>query len=257
MHRYTVYLAIAIILIIIVCTYKFTHNRLQNNRKKNNLFYNVNDISAHLSSISLYKDDIYREVMEIYRPSDKRSPDDQPSSNQPSDRWMDWPEKDLYAESGTWKIFPFYGFNVWNESACAACPVLSKYLHSISGLKLATLSILSPGMRLQPHQGWASHSNHVIRCHYGLSVQPSTCYMEVSDRINGKPRSGRQYHEQFKWLIFDDSKTHYAINTSDADRIILIVDIERPANIRVGESEIGDSKELTDIIDYFKSNDVI
>ena len=62
------------------------------------------------------------------------------------------------------------------------------------------------------------------------------------------------YLEENKWTIFDDSKTHYSSNLSDKVRIVLIVDIERPNNIEKGKSEIGDTKELIQLINYLKQN---
>lgn len=57
-------------------------------------------------------------------------------------------------------------------------------------------------------------------------------------------------------MIFDDSKTHYAHNQSNEDRIVLIVDVARPDNIEIGTSDIGDSKELIEIINYFKIKNI-
>ena len=49
-------------------------------------------------------------------------------------------------------------------------------------------------------------------------------------------------------MIFDDSKTHHAENNGKHDRIVLIIDIERPCNVRVGNSKIEFSKEVNDLI---------
>ena len=57
-------------------------------------------------------------------------------------------------------------------------------------------------------------------------------------------------------MTFDDSKTHYSENMSDKNRVVLIIDIERPSNIKTGTSEVGDSKELLNIIDYYKKNNI-
>ena len=62
-----------------------------------------------------------------------------------------------------------------------------------------------------------------------------------------------QYHKQFEWLIFDDAKLHYAENPSNTDRLILMLDVERPDDIEIGKSKIEYSKELNDIIDYYKA----
>jgi hypothetical protein len=80
------------------------------------------------------------------------------------------------------------------------------------------------------------------------------CYIYVRD--NKKNISQKKYHRKFKWIVFDNSKIHYANNQSDEDRIVIILDITRPDNIQIGESEIGDSKELIEIVEYFTPLDI-
>ncbi len=216
-------------------------------------FYDVDDITPDLRNIENDRRNILTESYKIQSRSINKT--NKSKINTDETLWHDWPEKKLYANNGTWKIFPFYAFGVWVPENCNMCPYTYKFLKSIKGLKLATFSKLSPGMKLTPHRGWGNHSNHVIRCHYGLSVPNGLgCYISVSDTENGKDT--KLYHEQFKWLIFDDSKWHYAENKSTHDRIVLIVDIERPAHIKTGTSEVGDSKELLDIVNYFKEKNI-
>lgn len=177
--------------------------------------------------------------------------------------WAAWPEKHLYATpGGTWQIFPFYAFEFWVADNCQKAPALTQFLKSLGPqLKLATLSKLSPGMTLKPHQGWGQHSNHVLRCHYGLRIPlapianaqatmssssgASCCYVQVEQE--------KRFHTQDDWLVFDDSKEHLAANLSpDQERLVLIIDLERPAHIPLGTSLIGDTKELMDLVTYFK-----
>lgn len=106
-------------------------------------------------------------------------------------------------------------------------------------------------MKLFPHQGWGNHSNNVIRCHFGLDV-PNGCYISVSDKNNLSDQEIK-YHKNNEWLCFDDSKIHYAHNPTNKDRIVLIVDVVRPKNIKRGNSTIGDTKELAEIINYYKN----
>lgn len=222
---------------------------------KDEFFYDVKEINPDLEKIDILKNEIYNEMLNAYN---KKS-------------WEDWPEKNLYNKNGNWKIFPFYAFDIWVKENCEACPVTYKFLKSIKGLKSAIFSKLSPKMKLNPHRGWGHHSNYVIRCHYGLMV-PEGCYISVSNR-NKPPlfRSEKfknivydehdrkeelRFHQKFQWLCFDDSKTHYAENTSDSDRIVLLLDIERPLNIKVGNSIDGDTEELKTIINYYKSKNI-
>lgn len=158
-----------------------------------------------------------------------------------STHWKKWPEKYLY--SGTWKIFPFFAFGTWSNKNCNMCPNLYNFIKNIPGLKVAILSKLGPGVNLQPHRGWKSLSNYILRCHYGLII-PENCYVKVRDK--------KKYHKEKEWIIFDDSLEHMAENQSDSDRTVLIIDIDRPKSIPVGTSTVADSAEFSDLVNYFK-----
>ena len=55
-----------------------------------------------------------------------------------------------------------------------------------------------------------------------------------------------------KIIVFDDSKLHYAQNNGSKDRIILILDIDRPKNVKIGTSTVEDTAELNNFIDSIK-----
>jgi len=216
------------IIFIIYLVYKYFKDRQQDE-----LFYDVDNIYPELRKIHKLRNKIINEINNI-------------------DNWTDWPEKELYANTGTWKIYPLYAFDVWVTGNCKELPTLTKFIKSNPNIKLAILSKLSPGMKLTPHRGWGKHSNNVLRAHYGLQVPENKCYIGVSD----DKREEKQYHKNDEWLVFDDSKTHMAENTSDQDRIVLILDLERPLNVKKGSSKIGDTKELLEIINYFKHRNI-
>ena len=214
------------------------NNNSKLNNKLNNKFYDVS-IYPELENIKLYKDDIHTELREELKKNNL-------------DHWYDWPEKDLYDTSNNiWKIMPFYYYGTWSKQNCEKMPQLTKFLKSLSGLKIALLSILSPHTKLNEHKGWGNHSNNVLRCHYGLLV-PSECTIVV--REDNEILGSIRQHKKDEWLIFDDSKNHFAINNSDYHRIVLIIDLKRPKNIKKGTSDIGDTKELLEIVEYFKKN---
>lgn len=201
-------------------------------KKLNKPYYGVNEVEPTLHKIHKLRTDILYEMIFL----------------EPN-KWNDWPEKKLYDDkNGSWKIYPFFAFGIWVKSNCESCPTISNFLKQIPNLKLATLSKLGPNTKLVPHRGWGSHSNHVIRCHYGVNV-PQNCYVVVDDI--------KKNHNNDEWIIFDDSKNHWAGNDSDSDRIVLILDIERPPNIEIGTSDVTDSKELLEIVEYFRKNNII
>lgn len=221
-------------MLIIACILVLIYKKLlkPQNKLLNQLFYDP-EIFPELKLIDEYKDDIIIDLKLINK-----------------DAWKFWPEKELYGKpDGEWKIFPFMGFGMWLEENCKKMPSIYKFLKNVPNLKLATLSKMSPKMHLTPHEGWGNHSNNVLRCHYGLEV-PENCYIAVKDKDNG--REEKQYHKNNSWIVFDDSKTHWAVNNSDKERLVLIIDIERPKFVKPGASKVGDTKELQEILKYFK-----
>lgn len=204
--------------------------------RENFTFFNCNDIFPELTYIHKDRKLILKEIHSILK--------------NPKD-WNYWPEKDLYngTPNSDWKIFPYYAFGVWVQENCNKTPIITKFIKSIPNVQLATLSKLSPGMKLKPHRGWGNHSNNVLRCHYGLIIPKNmSCYVMVENEIH--------YHKNDEWLIFDDSKTHMAENRSTKDRIVLIIDLKRPDSIPPGNSDIGDTKELLEIVNYFKNKNI-
>ena len=215
------------LLIILVLIYIFYNCKFH---KLNKRIYDVNEVYPELNIIKSNFKKIQNEVFNIK-----------------NIKWDDCPEKDLY-DNGDWKILPFYAFDNWIPSNCNKCPIIYDFLKNIPNLKVALLSKLSPKMTLNPHHGWAFHSNYILRCHYGIFV-PDNCYILVKDN-NGV---SVKYHKENEWMVFDDSKLHYAGNDSEQDRIILIIDIERPKNVALGESQSSDTDELNAIINYYKN----
>ena len=256
MHRWligsTVFVVVVVVVVCFFCFgWYYRHYRHRQLKLAPQTFFNVNDIFPQLNSIEPLRNEIDKEINMLL-------------SDEKKHLWHDWPEKNLYDEEkinnnsflkpNTWKIFPFYAFGVWVNDNCAMVPNLTQFIKGLGPtMKLATLSRLSPGMKLKTHRGWGNHSNHVLRCHYGVRI-PTTpensCYVGVENE--------RQYHENGKWLVFDDSLNHMAENmsTTEEDRLVLIVDLQRPENIPLGTSVQGDTKELLDLVDYFKKKQI-
>lgn len=231
-----------IILIIILIVFYFIYN-IVNKKTLDKNFYTLEETYPFLDKIyeklNIYKNEI---------------------NNLTNDKWMDWVEKNLYkreTKDGDWKIIPFCGFDIWVDENCNKCPELYKFLKSIPNLKIAILSKMGPNTILSEHKGWANHSNHVLRCHFGLDI-PNNCFISVGDYEKGKPEIDQnilrevKHYEQDKWIVFDDSKFHYSWNKSTKDRIVLILDIERPPNVKKGKAIKGDTHELLELIKKFK-----
>jgi len=211
-------LYIFIILITIICIYIIFFNN-----KLDQCFYNYKDIYPFLEILKINNNLIKQEIINLNK-----------------ENWVEWPEKFLYEDG--WKVLPFYGFGMWIPNNCQKCPGITNILKNIPGLKTALLSKLTANTKINPHQGWANLSNYILRCHYGIIV-PDSCYMIVEDEY--------QQVKENEIIVFDDSKLHYAVNNSEHDRIILIIDIERPNNVEVGKSDIEDTTEIKNLISYF------
>jgi hypothetical protein len=180
------------------------------------------------------------------------------ASKTPSD-WTEWPETNLYkgadavSASSDWRVVPIvYTFpaddptqTVWVERECSKLPLTTRLLKAIPGVRTALYSRLGPETELAVHRGWAPLANHVLRCHFALSVPgPGVCGV-VADRTVAM-------HQQGEILVFDDSKEHFAFNRHPSgDRIVLIFDIARPEGLSKGEAEGGETAELMEFIASF------
>lgn len=228
-----------IILLIIFFILIYIYRSSKRNLLSKN-FYTVEETFPHLNKIYDNLDIYKREINNVIK--DKS--------------WINWVEKDLYnsKDNMDWKIFPFCGFNIWAEENCKKCPELTKFIKSIPGLKVAILSKMTPGTKLTEHRGWASHSNYVLRCHFNFII-PENCFISVGDSSGNSENIVREVkkYKKDKWIIFDDSRLHYTWNNGNSDRIVLILDIERPKNIKSGTAKKGETKELIELLNSFKN----
>lgn len=65
--------------------------------------------------------------------------------------------------------------------------------------------------------------------------------------------------KQNEWILFDDSRFHYENNHTNKDRIVLIVDVDRPATIKKGISEVcrtncAEDDDLLQIVEYLRTS---
>lgn len=203
--------------------------------KQDKTFFKINELNPELQNINTIHENILQEL-------------------QNSAIWHDWPEKYLYQDNKDWKILPLNVFGTWSVTNCNKMPILTKFLKSIKGLRVALISNMGPGTKLIPHKGWGFHSNFILRYHYGLIIPEKQCYMAVKQNDKAL-KYDIQYHKEKEWIIFDDSKEHYAENTSAQNRIVLIIDIDRPFFVKKGTSTVKNSAELQELVDQFKKSE--
>ncbi|MDY8108577.1 aspartyl/asparaginyl beta-hydroxylase domain-containing protein [Fulvimarina sp. 2208YS6-2-32] len=125
------------------------------------------------------------------------------------------------SSDSNWKTFFLCGYGIRSEEAIRQCPETWRILQNIPGLKSAMFSIFEPGKHLPPHRG---PYNGVLRFHLGLMVpdQPDKVGIRIDDQTC--------HWQEGKALIFDDAYEHEAWNHSDAVRVVLFVDFEKPLN---------------------------
>jgi aspartyl/asparaginyl beta-hydroxylase (cupin superfamily) len=198
-------------------------------RLLNQRFYDWKTMFPFLRVLTDHRDEIRREVEYV-------------AANQVL--WKSSPEKHQQKKNHTeWSLFPIYGFGHWVEKNSKICPTICRLAQSIPNLKTLLLSRLSAGMELAPHRGWRDLANHSLRVHYGV----------ISNSKSKLVVDGEERHiKEGNIIVFDDSKIHYAKNEGDRDRIVLLLDIERPPHVQKGEVTLDDGKELQYFIQQMK-----
>ena len=154
-------------------------------------------------------------------------------------KWLDWPEKDIYNTNAEWKVLPFIGFGKHIPKYCKLCPNIYKIVKKLPGCRTALLSKLTPNTHVFPHQGWMSLSNNILRCHYVIKSN-NDCILAVEDETT--------IVKENEIIVFDDAKMHQAKNLGKTDKIVLIVDFDRPSYVKKGVSTMKNSSELDNFI---------
>ena len=128
------------------------------------------------------------------------------------------PDHRSIAEVNKWRSFFIWGYGFRIDDNADRCPQTSALVERIPGLNSAFFSILAPGTHIPAHRGV---TKGLITCHLGLIVpRDGDVRMRVHDRI-------------VRWaegetLVFDDTYQHEVWNDTDATRVVLLVQFERP-----------------------------
>jgi beta-hydroxylase len=122
-----------------------------------------------------------------------------------------------------WKRFHLKWYGQPLNSARALCPRTVAILAGIPSVKAAMFALLSPGGKLNPHRDPFAGS---LRYHLGLATPNSDACRIVVDGYSYSWRDGED-------VVFDETYIHEAENSTDAMRIILFCDIERPLHTSV------------------------
>lgn len=117
-----------------------------------------------------------------------------------------------------WKLYPFIVMGRSLPSGIPT-PVTRLAVRQIPGLVNAFYSILPSHTRLRAHRGT---SRLLLRCHVGLCIprDRDRCFFVV----DGHKHVWQIGHK----LLFDQTFEHEAVNDTEEDRLVLILDVVRP-----------------------------
>lgn len=171
--------------------------------------FDVNLFPSHSIIKSGWKD-IQREALALYSKKDKLS---NMSFYGPHNNFTG-----VDTEKG-WKTFILKWYQEPAEATTRACPRTSQIIAACPDVHAAMFSILEPGKRIPEHRG---PSTAFLRYHMGLKVPKAPgCYITVDGQ--------RLHWKEGEAIVFDDTYPHSVQNATDEPRIILFIDIERPA----------------------------
>jgi beta-hydroxylase len=129
------------------------------------------------------------------------------------------PDQARISTGEDWRTFILYGFGHRSERNCRQCPQTARILETIPRLQTAWFSILSPGYHIPPHRGV---TKGVVRTHLGLIIPSDREACRI--RVGGQTR----HWEQGKCLVLDDTFEHEVWNETEEQRVVFIIDVERP-----------------------------
>ncbi|GAB4185257.1 MAG: hypothetical protein Tsb002_08850 [Wenzhouxiangellaceae bacterium] len=128
------------------------------------------------------------------------------------------PDHSRIAVDEKWKSLFIWGYNYKFEHNAQQCPVTAREAEKVPGLISAFYSIHEPGTHLPRHYG---PTKGIVTCHLALQVpKQKGCRIAVDDH---------DYEwQEGKCFIFDDTYYHEVWNDTDEDRVILLIQLERP-----------------------------
>lgn len=118
-----------------------------------------------------------------------------------------------------WRSFFLWAYGYKVEENCQRCPETVRLVSSIPGLRTAMFSIHAPGLHIPRHKG---STKGMLTCHLGLKVpvRKRKCRIKVRKRYFS--------WEEGKTFIFDDTSPHEVWNDTAEERVILLLQFNRP-----------------------------
>ncbi len=132
------------------------------------------------------------------------------------------PDQYRIATAKNWKTFILYGFGNKVERNCKQAPVTAEILGRVPKVQTAWFSILAPGYHIPAHTGV---TKGILRTHLGLIIpkEREKCRIRVGDQFMN--------WENGKVFVIDDFYDHEVWNDSDEERVVLLLDFNRPMRL--------------------------
>ncbi len=122
---------------------------------------------------------------------------------------------------GAWELLPLRTHRGWVAPVTRHFPATVRLLRRIPELRCADLAVLRAGSSIAAHHGtnWG-----VLRAHLALRVPGGAGRCELTfpaDSASQPWRDGEAF-------IFDDMREHGAVNERSGDRLVLLIEVDRP-----------------------------
>ncbi len=129
------------------------------------------------------------------------------------------PDQKKISKGENWRTFFLYGFGDPLPKNSKQAPNTTRLIENAEMLQTAWFSILSPGYHIPRHRGV---TKGILRYHLGLIIPKD--YEKCRIRVGEEVRPWRTG----KGFVIDDTFDHEVWNDTDEERVILIVDFDRP-----------------------------
>jgi beta-hydroxylase len=132
------------------------------------------------------------------------------------------PDQYRISTADNWKTFFLYGFGNKLETNCKQAPVTADIIGRAKKIHTAFFSILAPGYHIPAHTGV---TKGILRTHLGLIIpkEREKCRIRVGDQFMN--------WENGKVFVIDDFYDHEVWNDSDEERVVLLLDFNRPMRL--------------------------
>ena len=129
------------------------------------------------------------------------------------------PDQYRISTADNWKTHFLYGFGKKLETNCKLAPVTADIIERAGKIHTAFFSILAPGYHIPAHTGV---TKGILRTHLGLIIpeEHEKCRIRVGDQFMN--------WENGKVFVIDDFYDHEVWNDSDEERVVLLLDFNRP-----------------------------